>query len=246
MTESTKVCTKCGVEKSLPDFTPRKCWCRECVKSYNRIYRSQNKSKLAEQQRTNRAAKKDYYSTYWKKRWSTKRSSIQIVNKAWRLRNRDQISAYMKKRWETKKDIIRDYKRNHRQLNRVKLRTYFFNYRHASPQRMLEHSISNLVRQSLVSGKGGKSWETLVGYTIQDLRVHLESLFTEGMAWDNYGASSGHVRWWTIDHKKPRSHFSYLSPEDPQFKECWGLPNLQPMWFNENFSKCNRRDDSQS
>ena len=43
-----------------------------------------------------------------------------------------------------------------------------------------------------------------------------------------------------IDHIVPKSHFRYEKPEDLQFKECWALHNLQPMWAKENLVKGNR------
>ena len=61
----------------------------------------------------------------------------------------------------------------------------------------------------------------------------LESRFQPGMDWDNYGGIDG----WSLDHIKPQAAFDFSSPDDPDFKECWALSNLQPMWFRENSSK---------
>jgi guanylate kinase len=71
-----------------------------------------------------------------------------------------------------------------------------------------------------------------LGYSIDDLKSHLESQFTEGMSWDNYGE-------WHIDHIRPESWFNYSSIEDGDFKKCWSLDNLQPMWADENLKKNN-------
>lgn len=86
------------------------------------------------------------------------------------------------------------------------------------------------MRNSLKGAKGGRSWEKLVGYSVNDLIDHLESRFHEGMTWDNYGA-------WHIDHIRPIDSFNYLSPEDEEFRECWALQNLQPLWALENMRK---------
>jgi len=40
-----------------------------------------------------------------------------------------------------------------------------------------------------------------------------------------------------IDHVVPKSHFCYEKPEDPEFKICWGLNNLQPLWDYDNLAK---------
>jgi hypothetical protein len=79
------------------------------------------------------------------------------------------------------------------------------------------------------AGKGG-SWEKAVGYTVADLKRHLEALFVDGMTWENMGG-------WHIDHKRPCASFSYTSPADPEFRECWSLENLQPLWKVDNLRK---------
>ena len=75
----------------------------------------------------------------------------------------------------------------------------------------------------------------ILGYDAQQLRDHLESRFSPGMTWENYGNSG-----WHIDHIRPRSSFNYTSMEDPEFKACWALENLQPLWAEENASKGKR------
>lgn len=104
------------------------------------------------------------------------------------------------------------------------------------PQQKLSGAISNGMRRALKSGKDGKHWESLVGYTLEDLMAHLESQFTKGMTWDNFGA-------WHVDHRRPISHFNFESPDDPEFLECWSLWNLQPLWAFDNLSKNNKCDE---
>ena len=84
--------------------------------------------------------------------------------------------------------------------------------------------------QSLQNNKHGNYWERLVGYGIDDLKEHLEKQFKDGMSWENYGE-------WAIDHIIPKSAFNFEKPEDEDFKRCWNLKNLQPMWARENSIK---------
>ena len=70
----------------------------------------------------------------------------------------------------------------------------------------------------------------LLGYSLKELMTHLEALFTEGMTWDNYGE-------WHVDHKIPMTSFNFETTEDREFKECWCLDNLQPLWGPDNLSK---------
>lgn len=71
-----------------------------------------------------------------------------------------------------------------------------------------------------------------VNYSLQELKDHLEKQFTKGMTWENNSTYG-----WHIDHKKPMSYFKFESYTDEEFKQCWALENLQPLWRNDNLSK---------
>lgn len=91
--------------------------------------------------------------------------------------------------------------------------------------------------------KAGRSWKVLVGYTVDELMAHLESRFEPGMTWDNYGRTPDS---WSIDHVKPKSRFRYDSTDSEDFRRCWSLENLQPMWWPDNHAKGNRLTDGGS
>src|SRR3546814_10048475 len=57
----------------------------------------------------------------------------------------------------------------------------------SDPQWTINRRMSAEVKSSLGDGKNGRSWETLVGYTVADLMAHLEGQFLPGMSWDNRG-----------------------------------------------------------
>jgi hypothetical protein len=66
----------------------------------------------------------------------------------------------------------------------------------------------------------------LLGYSPCQLKESIESKFTNGMSWSNYGE-------WHIDHKKPISVFD--KTEKPNVINS--LDNLQPLWAFDNLSK---------
>jgi hypothetical protein len=66
----------------------------------------------------------------------------------------------------------------------------------------------------------------LLGYSPSSLKENIESKFTEGMNWENYGE-------WHIDHIKPISAFD--KSETPSIINS--LDNLQPLWAFDNLSK---------
>jgi hypothetical protein len=99
----------------------------------------------------------------------------------------------------------------------------------------LSNIVGRNIRRSLLCSKAGRHWETLVGYTVDQLKKHLEKKFKDGMTWGN------HCKYgWHIDHIIPISAFNFSTPEDIDFKKCWALSNLQPLWAKDNLIKHNK------
>jgi hypothetical protein len=85
---------------------------------------------------------------------------------------------------------------------------------------------------ALRHGKGGQTWQSLVGYSVLDLKMHIEKRFEKGMTWKRF--LNGEIH---IDHKIPVSAFNFTSENDIDFKRCWAISNLQPLWAEDNMSK---------
>lgn len=98
----------------------------------------------------------------------------------------------------------------------------------------LNMSVSASIRKSLKSMKAGRSWEGLVGYTVRELKRHLERQFLPGMSWENRGE-------WHIDHRVPLALHHFETAECPEFRAAWALSNLQPLWALDNLSKSDQR-----
>jgi hypothetical protein len=101
------------------------------------------------------------------------------------------------------------------------------------PHYKLRFNISSLIRARLKS-KNKTGVFTVLGCTVQELMNHIEKQFKDGMSWKNYG------KVWHIDHIKPDSWFKYETMDDAEFKECWALSNLQPLFITDNLRKGNR------
>jgi len=96
--------------------------------------------------------------------------------------------------------------------------------------------VENSTRARIHAALKGRTRGSLIGrldYSVQDLMRHLEGLFVEGMSWDNYGK-------WHIDHIIPCCKFDHS--DDNEFKQCWSLENLQPLWARDNIRKGARND----
>ncbi len=140
---------------------------------------------------------------------------------------------------EYNKQKPRNYQEEYRKRDREKLRA---SWRKTEKRRIqndasyaLSHRMRTLIYQVLRGKKRNRSWKELVGYTLNDLTLHLESKFTEGMTWKKFRSGEIH-----IDHIIPIDFFQYSSPEEVEFKMCWGLENLQPLWAKDNRIKSNK------
>lgn len=103
--------------------------------------------------------------------------------------------------------------------------------RYANEPRFAVHvRMANAIHQAIREQKSGRKWESLVDYSLDQLVAHLERQFLKGMSWQNMGE-------WHIDHIVPKSSFDYASAENPEFKACWALTNLRPMWAEDNQKK---------
>ena len=111
--------------------------------------------------------------------------------------------------------------------------SFYLKQRMKIPKWHLNSNFLSSIYQSIKGNRNGRRWEFLVDYTLTDLQGHLEKQFKEGMTWDNYGE-------WQIDHIIPVSAFNFTKPEHIDFKRCWALKNLQPMWAKENQKKYNK------
>lgn len=120
--------------------------------------------------------------------------------------------------------------------NKDRVRKNWSNYKTKTmliPKNRISKSVSVVMRKTLKGNKNNNHWENIIGYTLQDLMQHLEKQFKDGMSWDNQGD-------WHIDHIIPISLWQYETHADREFKQCWALANLQPLWAIDNIKKGNK------
>ncbi len=123
-----------------------------------------------------------------------------------------------------------------RNYEKLKAKGYFSSYQKkwlSTPKGAIDHRMTIALREALNGRKNGRKWSDLVGYSLLDLTARLSETMPVGYSWDR-------IRELHIDHIVPKSLFQYNSEDDHQFKECWGLRNLQLLPARENIIKNNR------
>jgi hypothetical protein len=169
---------------------------------------------------------------------------------AWRARNLERAREVGRNSYRRNADARREYARAYHSQPHVKERRKAYAaqnkdrldaLRRESIRRRLRSDVAfrlnNIIRARIwhaLRGNGGRRTEEIVGYTMRELIVHLERQFLRGMSWENYGSA------WHIDHIIPLASFSFTSQDDPDLKVAWGLPNLRPLWAEDNLAKRDR------
>ena len=222
-----KICSKCNEDKLTSEFSAFSrsndgfgAWCKSCMKIAAQTHYQNNKDRYV-----NRAKQwqKDHVNElreYQKKYYSTPKSKEKT--KAYQLANKEKISEYAKTWAKNNVEKRRLAKRQWDQKHRL------------DPFHRVSNNIRTNMAHALQGKKGFRKWESLVGYSLQDLINHLQSKLSTDMTWDNYGSL------WQVDHITPKSWFKYDSAEHPEFKKCWALANLQPKLTTDNIKKGNR------
>jgi len=128
-----------------------------------------------------------------------------------------------------------------KELERKRMRVYFQkNKKSLMKKRLIKEkedfryrlrkNISTYLRRYLKKGhmKKTKYFKEILGCSVEELREYLESLFKEGMTWENYGRFG-----WHIDHIIP---ICSAKTEEEVYK-LFHYTNLQPLWWRENLVK---------
>ncbi len=158
------------------------------------------------------------------------------ANKRYAKKNKEKLSEYHKEWSKDNRLKLREYHSEWRAKNKEHVVKYGRNYererRASDPNYRLAARTRTAVYTCLKERKVNKYRSTfeILGYTLKQLMEHLENKFTDGMTWDNYGE-------WHVDHIIPMSSFEFESVEDREFKICWSLKNLQPLWGLDNLIK---------
>jgi hypothetical protein len=162
--------------------------------------------------------------------------------------NRERFKKWCRE-WESKPENKK--KRNEtKQLeeSKVMMRQYIKKYRSKDSSKKLrgiyrrerysidiEYKITCLLRSRLHDALKGKmkveSTMQLLGCSLEHFKNYIESLFVEGMTWENHGE-------WHLDHIRPCASFNFNIKTEQRI--CFNWRNMQPLWGEENLSKSDK------
>ncbi len=246
----TKNCSKCKLNKPLSDFYIAKrtgreiAECKDCKILYNK-QRKKNERDVSISHKTCKLCKELKTSDNFSDNYLIKDGISNVckkctVNKSkdYESNNKDKVIEYRKNYRNTHKEETSQYNQNYKPIKLIKAKQYRAKHLSKSENRFRKN-VRNLILDSfkrVLSGsvkKSSKS-EDILGCTLEEFLIHIESLFEEGMSFENHGQCRvGDCNVWHIDHKIP---ISSAKTEEDIIKLCH-YTNLQPLWASDNLSK---------
>jgi len=237
-----KKCSKCNIEKSVKDFYKNKntydgltYQCKECQRKYSRQYKRDNYPERRAYDIKWRKKNKDHFNKWSREFMKAKYDS----NEEFRKETIKRTKKYYKDNQEERLEYQAKYREENREKCSEKSGKWFLNNKDRVYKRKKERydndPIYNLnmrlrSRTYLALKNKGMSKDTstrkLIGCSWEELKKHIENLFTDGMNWDNKGE-------WEVDHEIPLSSANTKK----ELYELCHYTNLQPLWREENRKK---------
>lgn len=257
MLKLTKTCTKCDIEKDIKEFYKnskskdglRSC-CISCVKlyykkSHEEKIKERDKNKIKPSNEDNKICtccgiekNKDLFLNRGGKHKHLLRSQCRECeskrSKNNRIKNIDQRKEYRKRKHLENRELEILQSKIWKKNNIDHIRNYSRQYASKRIKNDIEYKIKKTLRSRVLNSikkehKKSSALE-LLGCTIEQCRMYLESKFLEGMNWDNHGLYG-----WHIDHIIPCASFDLTDIEEQ--KKCFHYTNLQPLWARDNLIK---------
>ena len=221
---------------------------RECTpfewaekKNYDAQWRAANKDRVSEYSRSDYQKHKVARKAANKSWYLANKQSSNIRSRAWARANPERNKELARARRVRLPDAARDYARKWRLQNKKKANSYQRKYRNKKYATNSEWRLSLLLRARLGKVICGSlrsvSAVRHCGMTMKELRLYIESLWTPGMSWDNYGLNEDQ---WSIDHIFPLKARGINILDQCVHLALCNWRNLQPLWHDDNIKKGNR------
>jgi hypothetical protein len=227
-----KLCVKCKIEKPISEFYIKKngrphSWCNKCRKEvkrnwdishvnerkeYNIVNKDRNNQKDRERRERDSAK---YIATYTK---------YNELNREKRRQANRLNPNYKKHR--------KEYEKKWREENSEHLSIYFKEYYEKDAAKKALRNLRGKVRKLLKGEVSPVHSNDLVGCSFDFFKQHIESQFTEGMLWSNYGFGADK---WNIHHTPPLASYDYSV--EGSYHEAFHWTHLSPKWTLENISE---------
>lgn len=185
-----KICSKCGIEKSISEYTHYSGKCKDCYKkdTSERVKNYREKNKKVKEATDVKICKK---------------CGIKKDNNEFRQRRKTCRECYNEER------LLRYENDKNDKIRYNKIKEYKKEYRKKSetdPVYKLASLMRSMIKRCFRKSKYIKESKTnnIIGISFVDLRHYLEKQFQPWMSWENHGLYNGELNYgWDIDHIEP-------------------------------------------
>jgi hypothetical protein len=253
--DAQKICVDCKQPKILEDLVSyfrRDQWryrnlCKNCKKIRDQNYYLKNKEKIDKQQKEYDANNKDNRVIFHRKYYQKNKKELLAYQSDYNQKEEVKLRRKeYQKSFEEKTGYYSNYRKENKKRMRRVISVYCKKKRDSDPNFRLRELVSRSIWGALKlngGSKAGNSFTKHFSYSIDDLKLHLESLFEPWMNWGNQGRYNLKIwddddptTWtWQLDHIVPQSTFDYKSMEEQSFRDCWSLNNLRPLSAKQNY-----------
>jgi hypothetical protein len=243
----TKICKTCNEELTIDLYHKSNMGsCKKCTNIKQKEDRLKNLEKRKEGAKLSYLKNREKNLKRVKIRYEKTKESKAEYDKRYREQNKEKIAEY-KKQWaldnpEKVFEKQKEYRKNNSESLSLKKSQYAKNNRpkinaKASlyvKERCANDPLFKLIKNTrkMVSrymlGEKSKRTQEIIGCSYEELKIHIEKQFTEGMTWDNYGMDG-----WHVDHIKPLA----MAISQEEIITLNHYSNLQPMWALDNLKK---------
>ena len=126
--------------------------------------------------------------------------------------------------YHTNAEVIREKKKRWYKEDPERYKKHYDKFMSVTTNKLACRWFKWTIQRNAVTG----SFKEVIGCTPEELKVHIESQFIDGMSWDNWGIGKGRTMW-HVDHIKALNNGG-----------SHHYTNLQPLWALDNRLKsCN-------
>ena len=220
--EKHSKCMKQWREKN-PDYN-NKWWEKnpDYYRNYNKKYYLDNKERHKKYLDDN----KEHIRKQCKQYRENHREEMKECQEKYYIENKERILERNNK-WRKSNNYQKKYRKNNLEKIKENYNQWQKDRRKVDLKFNLSRKMGTAISLSIKGNKAGRHWEDLVGYTLNDLIVHLKKTMPKGCVWQDFLKGGLH-----IDHILPIRLFSL-----EEFKQCWSLYNSRLLPKKENLSK---------
>lgn len=231
--------------------------CKSCTKKYD----EENSERIKEYKKSKYEQIKDSkeYKEKRNKYYLENKEHFSTKSKEWRTENKEKVTEDKKDYYQKNKEDILEKRKEYyqniktddsllnkkREKDKIKTKEWRLKNKEKISQKIKERKINDPIYKLTDSirtliwisinrmgfTKDSKT-QKILGCTFEELKLHIEFQFQEGMNWENHGE-------WHLDHKTP---ISWADTEEEVYELNHYL-NFQPIWAFDNLSKGNKWSD---